>query len=231
MNVFGLIQARMGSSRLPGKVMMPLAGTPLFLRIYARLSAVRGLDGIVLATTADPRNDAMAALAERHGLLVARWAEEDDIAGRLNLALDVTGAEAFLKINADCPLADPAVMQAVLDAFLAAGDADFAGNGIEPSYPLGYTVELISARALRWCQENLHSADDRELTIKWIKEHPDRFPAISLRSETDRSDLNLTVDTPEDYALMTEIYDALQPVEPGFGMAAVLDYLATRDDH
>tara|TARA_R110002167_G_scaffold182511_1_gene382891 strand:+ start:443 stop:1120 length:678 start_codon:yes stop_codon:yes gene_type:complete len=219
----------MGSSRLPGKVMMPLAGEPLFLRIGERMAQVSGLSGVILATTTDPRNDAMAALAADHGMVVARWAAEDDIAGRLKLALDLSGAEALLKINADCPLADPAIMQLVLDAYLAGPDPDVASNKVEPSYPLGYSVELISARALRWCERNLREAEDRELVIKWILDRPERFPAVSVRCESDHSHLNLTVDTPEDYALMAEIYSALHGHDPLFGMEPVLRYLAERD--
>lgn len=226
MKVFGLVQARMGSARLPGKVMKPLAGIPLILHIHRRLSALTGLSGVVLATSSGSENDAMALLAADNGMLVARWPGDDDIAGRLTAALDISGADAFLKINADCPLADPALMQDVLEAFLAQRDADVACNKIVPSYPLGYSVELISARALRWCNDNLKTDEDRELVIKWILDRPDRFPAVSLSNSRDLSHLNLTVDTPDDYALMSGIFDALYPSNPLFGLDAVLDYLS-----
>jgi len=225
MKVFGLIQARMASSRLPGKVMMPLAGIPLFLHIHARLQRVRGIDGVILATTADAANDPMTELAERHGLLVVRWPQEDDIVGRLNAACRHSDADALLKVNADCPLIDPMVVQQVLDEFLAADDADFASNKIEPSFPLGYSVELVSARALRWCDANLVDDEDRELVIKWIMDRPEQFAAVSVRSAVDRSDLDLTVDTPEDFAEVAGIFDALFAKDPHFGLADVLELL------
>ena len=223
--VWGLIQARMGSSRLPGKVMMPLAGRPLVLHILDRLNRVNGLSGVVLATTCDARNDPMVDLLGRYGTPVVRCTAEDDIAARLAAALDATGADAFVKVNADCPLFDPAVASELLRRFLESG-ADSASNKHPATYPLGYSVEIVGARAIRWCDGNLSSPTDRELCVKWILDHPEQFPTVSIEAAEDRSDLNLTVDTPADYDVMCRIFDALYLPNMAFGLGEVLRYLS-----
>jgi len=226
--IWGLIQARMGSSRLPGKVMLPLAGRPLFLHIFDRLNRVDGLEGIVLATTSDPRNDEMVELADQHGLSVVRWPEEDDIVGRLCAACDAIGADALLKINADCPLVDPEIMQKLLNLFLQSADADFASNKIEQTYPLGYSVELITARALAWCNRNLDAAEDRELVIQWIMDHPEQFDAISLTGPENYSEYDLTVDTPEDFAQVSAIFECLYRPGEIFGLNSVIKFMTEK---
>lgn len=227
MNVVGLVQARMASSRVPGKVMQTLAGKPLVWHIFDRLRRVRGLSGLVLATTTDPANDALVRLAEDEGVAVFRWHDEDDIVARLVGAARMCGADAMLKVNADCPLADPNLMREVLDEFLADGDADFATNKLRQRYPLGYSVELVSTRALAWCDAKLRSPEDRELVIKWIMEHPERFRAVSVVGPDDNSDLHLCVDTPADMELMAEIFAALWKDGEAFGIDPVMDYLKT----
>lgn len=230
MKVVGLIQARMGSSRLPGKVMMPLAGIPLIQHIHHRLSMVPRLDGIVLATTVDRRNDEMVELARSLGMSIVRWPEEDDIVGRLCAACAETEADVLLKINADCPLVDPSIASDILDRFLAAGDVDFASNKLVPRHPLVYSIEIVTARALRWCDENLTDPTDREMTMHWIMEHPEQFNQVSVVGDQDNSHLDLTVDTPEDFEQVSELFDALYDNNPVFGLEAVLEYLENRAD-
>ena len=223
--VWGLIQARMGSSRLPGKVMMPLAGRPLVFHILDRLARMGELGGIVLATTVDRRNDPMIDFLRPYGLPVVRCPEEDDIAARLTMALDVTGADAFVKVNADCPLFDPKIASELLSRFLAAG-ADSGSNKTPATYPLGYSIEIVGARAIRWCNANLLATSHRELCIKWILDRPIQFPAVSITAAQDRSHMHLTVDTPEDYEVMRGIFAALYEPGKAFGLTEVLEFLA-----
>jgi len=215
----------MGSSRLPGKVMMPLAGHPLVWHIAKRLHTMPGLAGIVLATTTDPRNDPMVEFMKGEGATVTRSPYEDDIADRLCRALDATGADTFVKVNADCPLFDPDLAQELLAKFQAA-NADFATNKLTPSYPLGYSLEIIGARAIRWCDEHLTEGSDREMMIKWIMDHAGDFTVAAMQSPVDLSSLNLTVDTPADYELMSQIFSALFVPGTHFGLAKVVDYLS-----
>src|SRR3989304_2895228 len=138
--IAGLIQARMGSTRLPGKVMLDLAGKPMVGHIIDRLQAVPGLCGIVLATTVDSRNDGLVEYARSRGLSVYRAQGEDDIAERLAGAAKLMRADAILKVNGDCPLVDPEVLWRLVAAFESAGDADYASNKIIWTYPMGLTA-------------------------------------------------------------------------------------------
>ena len=225
MKVIGLVQARMGSSRLPGKVMRPLAGQPLVWHIVDRLCRAPGIAGNVLATTADPTNDILETFARAHALPVVRWPDEDDIIGRLLAAADLTDADAFVKVNADCPLLDPEIVEGVLDRFLAGDAIDLATNKLDGSYPLGYSVEIVRVETLRRCDRELKQPAQRELVIQWMIDHPDAFRLLGVSGPGIAVAPNLTVDYPDDYALMQRIFDALY--EPGacFGLAEVLRLL------
>lgn len=228
MKVIGLIQARMGSERLPQKVMRPLAGRPLVWHILDRLRRVERISEVVLATTAAPENEALAEWGSGEGMVVVRHPQEDDIAGRLGMAMEATGADVMVKINADCPLVDPEVVDAALDLLRDDAVADGVTNKLRPSYPLGYSIEILGGRAIDWCDRNLMSPAERELTVKWIFDNPDRFRILSLERPENDSRFNLTVDTPADYALMSEIFDVLYAEGRCFGWREVKAYLSGR---
>ena len=230
MKTVGLIEARMGSTRLPGKVMREFCGRPMVWHIGDRLRRVDGIDQLVMATTADSRNAPLVAFAEQHGMAVFRAELEDDIAGRLAGAMRLTEADAIMKINGDCPLVDPAVLQILLDRFVEAGDADYASNKVTWSYPLGLSAEVIGRTAVDWCDENLATPQDRELVANWIRDHPDRFKVISVSAPYDVSHLDLTVDTAEDFAEVNRIFEALYREDDCFGLDEILEFLGV-DPH
>lgn len=225
MKVIGLIQARMGSSRLPGKVMRPLAGHPLIWHISDRLRRVPGVAGNVLATTADVNNDILETFAHEHRLPIVRWPEEDDIIGRLLAAADLTQADAFVKVNADCPLIDPEIVTKVLDEFLSGDAIDLATNKLDGSFPLGYSVEIVRVETLRRCDRELSRPDQRELVIQWMIDHPDIFHLLGVSGPGIAVPHDLTVDYPDDYVLMQRIFDALYVPGACFGLDAVLRFL------
>lgn len=228
MKVVGLIQARMGSARLAGKVMLPLAGRPLVWHILERLRAVETIAETVLATTQAPENEPLVRWAAGEGVTVVRHPAEDDIAGRLAMAMEAAAADVIVKINADCPLVDPVIVRAGLDMLAGDASADGATNKLRPSYPLGYSVEILGRRAIDWCDRNLSSPEDRELAVKWIFDHPDRFRILSLEGADDDSRLNLTLDTPADYAFISEIFDTLFVEGQCFGWRDVKEFLSNR---
>jgi spore coat polysaccharide biosynthesis protein SpsF len=232
--VAGVIQARMGSTRLPGKVMKPLAGRPLIWHIADRLRRTRGVGPLVLATTIDPRNDPMAAYAvDGLGIVVVRAEREDDIVARLCLAAAATGADAVLKVNGDCPLVDPDMLGLFVERYLAEPGLDYVSNKIEWSWPLGFSAELISRKALEHCDAILTTDEERELVCNWIRDHPDLFRRSSIVRRGDNlSHLDLAVDTPEQYREMQEIFTSLYREGESFGLDAVLAYLgpAARKD-
>lgn len=225
MRICGLVQARMGSARLPGKVMKPLAGIPLVGHIFDRMRRIDRLEAVVLATTDSSLNVPLKEFSRSRNIPVFSHPLEDDIIARLVGAAEMMEADAILKVNADCPLVDPDLMNILLDRFLSVSDADFASNKLCPSFPLGYSLELISVGTLRFCNERLSNPEDRELAIQWIMDHRGCFKTVSMEHQSDLSHLNLTVDTPEDFALANRIFDALYSADPVFGMDATLGWL------
>lgn len=222
--VVGLVQARMGSSRLPGKVMLPLAGKPLVGHIFERLRATRGVDDVVLATTADPNNDHMVDYCRSLGAAIWRQEEEDDIAGRLAGAARYTCADAILKVNADCPMIDPAILTQIVAIYRADPSVDYVSNKIVWTWPEGMSAEVIGIRSLEWCAANLRELVDRELVANWIRDHTDRFLRMSVEADADlfTGVPKLSVDTPEDFAVAVRIFDALYVSNPLFGFEDIL---------
>lgn len=226
MKIWGLIQARMGSTRLPGKVMKPLAGHPLIWHVGQRLGRVKGLTGIVLATTTDPRNDPMVAFAETQGWQVVRHSVEDDVAGRLTQALEVTGADAFLKVNGDCPIPEVSVLETLVEAYQNHPELDVVTNKKPLLPPLGLTAELVSKRAILWCERHLVSPEDRELTLKYVLDRPEQFPSLDVKPIGIAGlPADLMIDTADDYAAMSALFDVLYPKNPMFGLADICAHL------
>ena len=226
--VICVIQARMGSSRVPGKAMLDLAGRPLLWHMIDRMRRVRGVETLILATTADPRNDPMAAFAEREGLGVVRHPVEDDLAGRIAGAIRDVPGDIVLKTGGDCPLIDPDVLQRMVDVAVAAGDADFVSNRVQWSYPLGLSADVLSRGAIEWCDAALTAPEDRELFAVYIRDHPDRFKVVPIVHHENLSHHGWTVDEPADVVFMRDIFDHLYREGEVFGMNAVLDYLQAK---
>jgi len=211
----------MGSTRLPGKVMLPLAGQPVIWHIFDRLRRVRQIETVVLATTVDPRNDAMSAYAESQGMQVYRHHEEEDIAGRLAGVVAATGAGGILKVNADCPVVDAAVLQQVADRFLAKPGLDAASNKQPFTWPLGMSTEAFSARAIEWCNRNLSNERDREFVASWILKHPEQFKSASIATTVRYTVGDLLLDDGDDYRFFTELFNLLYRPGQVFGLAEI----------
>lgn len=224
------IEARMRSSRLPGKVLLPILGQPMLARMIERLRRVRGADGIVVATTDHDADDAIAALAGRLGVACFRGSEEDVLDRVLRAAWSVE-ADLIVETTADCPLIDPAVIDQLLASFHA-NQVDYCSNVLTPSYPRGLDAQVFPAAILAEVASRTNDPADREHVSLYIYEHPETYRLLSLASglPPEAAELRLTVDTPDDYALVTEIYEALYPVDPAFGLAAILDLFRRRPE-
>ncbi len=182
------------------------------------------LTGNKVGLRAMQRADTLAEYAASLDVQVWREAVEDDIAARLCHAAQSVNAEAILKVNADSPLVDPAVLKHLLDVFHREGP-DYASNKIVWSYPKGLSAEVITSEALRWCHEHLAHPHEREYVADWIKSHGERFKVISIESGRQLGHHEWMVDTPEDYAMMVDLFDALYRPGECFGMEAVLAHL------
>ena len=201
-----VVQARMSSSRLPGKVLADIGGEPSLALLLARLSRADSLDEIVVATSDGSDDDRVASQAERSGARAYRG-PLDDVLGRFTGAIgDHDGA--VVRITADCPLVDPALVDGVVG--LLDGNAVYASN-IEPrSFPVGLDVEAVRAGTLRELARTATDPSDREHVTLAIRRDPDRYPREALSSgRDDLSGLRWTVDTPDDLKRVRGIVNAL----------------------
>lgn len=219
-----IVQARLGSSRLPGKVLADVCGAPLLARVVERVARSRHRPRIVLATTDLPEDDPIADFARARGLDCHRG-ESEDVLSRFRGAAERFGAEIVVRITADDPFKDPAVIDAVIDRFLEGG-YDYVGNAVIASFPEGLDVEVFSAAVLARAQAEARTAAEREHVTPYIWRRADRFRIGNVAHVPDLSALRLTVDTPEDLDFARALYGRLMSANPAFGLDEVVGLLA-----
>lgn len=203
-----IVQARVGSTRLPGKVLLPLLGEPMVTRVMRRVSRARTLDEVVLATTTLPEDDALVTLAGVEGWPVERGSETDLLARYLGAARS-RSADVIVRITSDCPLIDPEIIDQTVGAFRA-GLADYASNTLEPrTFPRGLDVEVVGRAALERADREDRDPAWREHATPYVYRHPELFKLVRVAAPDDRSEQRWSVDTREDYALVRELYEAL----------------------
>lgn len=203
-----IIQARTGSTRLPGKVLLPLLGEPLLARVVRRVARASSIDATVVATTVTPADDAIVDVARERGWLVERGSETDLLTRYLEAA-HANRADRVVRITSDCPLVDAELIDEVVVA-LARSRSDYASNTLEPrTYPRGLDVEAMTLEALEAANVFDDDPRSREHATPYIYRHPERFRLTAVRSPVDLSSHRWTVDTPEDYELVRRIYEEL----------------------
>ena len=226
MKIVIIVQARMTSTRLPGKVLLPLAGQPMLTRLIERLRRVKRADAIVVATTTNATDDPIAALCEQLGVHCHRGSELD-VLSRYADAARLNDAGVVVRITSDCPLIDPVLVDQLIAAYLD-GDCDYVSNMLPPTWPYGMAVEVFSATVLREAHAEATLASEREHVTPFIYWRPERYHLRNIASPTDLSTQRWTVDTAEDYELVRRLFETLHPDHPRFGLA---DVLATMDAH
>lgn len=225
-----IVQARMGSTRLPGKALLEVAGETLLGLLLKRLGRVTLADAVVVATTTAERDRPIVDLAGAMGVPSWRGSEEDVLA-RYHGAATAHRAEAVVRITADCPLMDPAVVDRVIGAFAdPAGACDYASNTLERTYPRGLDCEVFSMGILDEAHRRATDPVEREHVTPYIYRRPERFRIVQVRNGTDLSRHRWTVDTPEDFELIRRILETLLPAGTDFGMGDVLRLLAGHPD-
>lgn len=223
-----IVQARMTSTRLPGKVLLPLAGEPMLTRLIERLRRVRRADGIVVATTTNTSDDPIAALCALLGVPCHRGSEHD-VLSRYADAARLYGADVVVRITSDCPLIDPALIDQTIAAY-DEGGSDYVSNMLPPTWPYGMAVEVFSAAALAQAHAEATQAAEREHVTPFLYWHQERYRLRNVASPVDLSHHRWTVDTPEDYALVSRLFDHLMPNRPNFTQADVLALLDAHPD-
>lgn len=204
--IAAVIQARMGSTRLPGKVLLDLAGKPVLWHVASRTLRARGIDRVVVATTLNSEDDAIARFCEGEGIEVCRGSE-DDVLDRYYRCAEALGADTIVRITADCPLHDPQVIDDVIRVYNRGG-YDYVSNILEYSYPDGLDVEVFSFGALEKAWSHARLRSEREHVTPYIR----NSPACRKKNVTARRrypGYRLTLDTAEDYALIRAVYDGI----------------------
>jgi spore coat polysaccharide biosynthesis protein SpsF len=223
-----IVQARMTSTRLPGKVLLPLAGEPMLVRLLERLRRVQRADGIVIATTTNASDDPIAALCAQQGVPCHRGSELD-VLSRYADAARLHAADVVVRITSDCPLIDPALIDQLI-AVYEEGDSDYVSNMLPPTWPYGMAVEVFSATALAQAHAEATQDAEREHVTPFIYWHPQRYRLRNVASPVALSHHRWTVDTPEDYELVRRLFDHLLPTNPHFTQADVLALLDAHPD-
>jgi spore coat polysaccharide biosynthesis protein SpsF len=199
-----IIQARMASTRLPGKILMPLGSATVLEHVIERVRRAQVFDEVCVATTEHSIDDPVAKLASSTGAVVARGSEQD-VLGRYGLAAQATGATAIARITSDCPLIDPVVLGAMASVFLG-GDADLVTNARVRTFPRGLDAEIFTRAALEVMVREAHEPHQREHVTPFLYEHPERFSIVDHRNATDASQFRLTLDTADDYRLLQRVF-------------------------
>jgi spore coat polysaccharide biosynthesis protein SpsF len=206
MKTVAIIQARVGSTRLPGKVLMDVAGESMLARVVNRTGRAKELDAVVIATTTQPADDAIVRLCHEQGWPFFRGSEED-VLDRYYQAALVYEADVVIRITSDCPLIDSGVIDKVVEEFLLRyPDVDYASNGIQRTYPRGLDVEVMRFDALGRAWQEDHNAASREHVTPFIWRQPEKFTIRNIANDNDYSYMRWTVDTPEDLAFVRRVY-------------------------
>lgn len=226
--VLAIVQARMTSTRLPGKVLREVLGKPLLAFQLERMRRARSLDRIVIATTTNASDDPIAAFCAREGCDLVRGPEQDVLA-RYAQAAQAFPAATVVRMTSDCPLIEPALIDLAVDRF-AQARCDYLSNMLQPTWPYGLAVEVFTREALMAAAAEAQDPREREHVTPFLYWRPERFRLESLTTSPDLSQHRWTVDTPEDFELVRLILEALYPQRPEFGTADVLAVLEAHPD-
>lgn len=226
-----IVQARTGSTRLPGKVLKDLAGSPMLAQQLRRLRRCRSVDDIVLATSTRPSDDDVASLARVEGVHCYRGSEDDVLSRYVGAAVEAR-ADVVVRVTADCPLIDPAVTDRVIDELTARrSDADYASNALHRTFPKGLDCEAFFVDALLRADRLARTPSAREhVTLTFYADRRESFLLHSVTDDEDNSDLRWTVDYPEDLALVRLVFESLDLEHSPAGYREIAGWMRSRAD-
>jgi len=222
LKVVAIIQTRMGSSRLPGKVLKPILGVPMLERVMSRIQCCRTLDEFVIATTEQPKDDVICDFAEKKGYLWGRGSEED-VLGRYYKVAKERNADHVVRLTSDCPLIDPDITDLVINRHLNSKNNDLTSNVFTRTFPRGFDTEVLSIECFERLEREAKDLIYREHVTNFIHDFPEKFQIENVSQERDWTHLRLCVDTEEDLTLITKIYEELFPSNPRFGHREIYD--------
>lgn len=225
MKVIDIIEARMTSTRLPGKVMMPFMGRPSLELMIERIKRASFLDQIVVATTINQTDDVIVDLCRKLHIQSHRGGEED-VLKRVVKAGKKFSADVIVRTTSDCPLVDWRFVDHLVKIYMSK-KYDYASNIVERSFPIGLDVEVFSLKKLAEIEKTVVEKIYREHPPYYFYVHPDKFRLINWKAKGKMfwPDLRVTLDTKEDYTIITKIYEELYPKNPDFSAEDVVDLL------
>lgn len=202
-----ICQARMTSTRLPGKVLLKILGKPLLEYQIERMKRVTLADEIIIATTLNNTDDPIVSLSEKLKISYSRGPEED-VLKRYYLAAAECKADLIIRVTSDCPLLDPGIIDQTIK-YYKNNDFDYVSNMLTRSYPRGLDCEVFSMEALTMAHNEAYQKSDREHVTPYIYNNPDKFKISGIESDTDYSHHRWTVDTKDDFLLIKTIYEKI----------------------
>jgi spore coat polysaccharide biosynthesis protein SpsF len=223
--IVATIEARMSASRLPGKMLLPLAGKPTLQRLIERIKQSKYVDEIIVATTVNQADKAIADLAEK--LQVKYWrGSEEDVLSRVLDAARHFGGDIIVEITGDCPLIYGSLIDKGIEEFFN-HNVDYVSNVIRRSYPDGYDIQVFPVSVLEQVDKLTQNPIDRVHVSYYIYNHPQRFKLHNWESEKENHwpDLRVTLDELKDYELLNKIFENLLPINEFFTVNQVINYL------
>jgi len=226
MKIVAIVQARMGSTRLPHKVMKPINGVPMIELLLMRLSKAKEIGQIVVATSTDPRNTPLAEHVRSLGY-ACETGSENDVLDRYVQAAEAHGADVVVRITGDCPLVDPQLVDDCIRQFKV-NRRDYFSNIAPPSYPDGLDIEVVTLAALQRARRESDKAYDHEHVTPYVRESG-LFSVASVQNDVDLSERRWTVDDPEDFEVITKVFQHFAP-NIHFGWRQVLELQRTQPE-
>lgn len=208
-NVIAIVQARMGSERLPGKVLMDIVGRPMLWHVVNRIKYAKYIDKLVIATTTNKKDDVIEDFCKKYALDFYRGSE-GDVLDRYYQTAKKYQVDVVVRITSDCPLIDPEVVDKVVAFYLKNRDiVDYASNSLKRSYPRGLDTEVFSFEVLKKTWQEANKLYQREHVTPYIYEHPEIFRLANVNNDEDLSYVRWTVDEKKDLEFVREIYKRL----------------------
>jgi spore coat polysaccharide biosynthesis protein SpsF len=227
MKIAATIQARMGSTRLPGKVLKRIVGRPMLAWQIERIQQSRLIDEIIVATTTEPPDDAIAALARDLGVAVFRGSEHD-VVSRVVGALKAFAVDLHVEFMGDNPMPDALLVDAIIGYYLKHADKyDYVSNALTTTYPPGAEVFVYPAAVLYDAESKITEAALREHVGLHIYRYPERYRLCNLEAPPwyRYPDMHLEVDTQEDFEVISAIFEHFSPHHPGFSLSQVIEFM------
>lgn len=223
--IVATIEARMTSSRLPGKVLKPCMGRPMLALMVERVLRAPSIQGVVVCTTVNPTDDPVETLCRELGIGCWRGSE-DDVLQRVLDGAKAHGIDTIVELTGDCPLIDPAVIEEAVAAYKASG-ADYCANVLQRSYPIGMDTQVFATAVLDDVNRRTQDPVDHEHVSLFIYRHPEIYSLHGVVAPPALTDpeLRLTLDTAADFELIDRVFNRLHPANPAFGLGDILALL------